>query len=149
MSSLAVGIVSDTHGLIRPELIAALNGVSGIIHAGDIGRPDVLEELRRIAPVTAVRGNVDRDAWFNRVRETEVVLLGPSLSLYVLHDIARLDLDPKAAGFAAVVYGHSHKPCIRSKDGILYLNPGSAGPPPLFSACYLYPRRSFRKPPAC
>ncbi len=122
-----VGVISDTHGLLRPEAVAALAGVERIVHAGDIGSPDVLTQLGRVAPVVAVRGNNDRDAWAADIPETEVVEIG-GVSLYVLHDLHELDLDPHAAGFAAVIAGHSHQPRVDERDGVLYLNPGSAGP---------------------
>jgi hypothetical protein len=120
-------VISDTHGLVRPEALAALAGVERIVHAGDIGAPAVLDALARIAPVTAVRGNNDREGWAARIPETEVVEVG-GLSLYVLHDLHELDLDPRAAGFAAIIAGHSHQPRQEERDGVLYLNPGSAGP---------------------
>jgi putative phosphoesterase len=126
-SSKQVGVISDTHGLMRPEALAALRGSDLIIHAGDIGSPQVLEALTRIAPTFAVRGNNDRDAWGMQFPLTDVVSAGPR-DLYLLHDIADLDVDPAAGGFAAVVYGHSHKPRIEWRDGVLFLNPGSAGP---------------------
>jgi len=122
-----VGVISDTHGLLRPEAVAALTGVERIVHAGDIGSPDVLTQLERVAPVVAVRGNNDRDAWAADIPETEVVEVG-GVSLYVLHDLHELDLDPRAAGFAAVIAGHSHQPRLDERDGVIYLNPGSAGP---------------------
>jgi putative phosphoesterase len=122
-----LGVISDTHGLLRPEAVAALAGVERIVHAGDIGNPDVLTALERIAPVSAVRGNNDRDAWAADIPETEVVEIG-DVSLYVLHNLHELDLDPRAAGFAAVIAGHSHQPRQEERDGVLYLNPGSAGP---------------------
>ena len=122
-----VGVISDTHGLVRPEALAALAGVERIVHAGDIGAPDVLETLGRIAPVTAVRGNNDRERWAADIPETDVLEIG-EVSLYVLHDLHELDLDPRAAGFAAVIAGHSHQPRMEERDGVLYLNPGSAGP---------------------
>jgi len=122
-----VGVVSDTHGLLRPEVVAALRGVHRIVHAGDVGAASVLEELREIAPVVAVRGNNDRGAWAAKLPATEVVEVGAAL-LYLIHDLAELDLDPAAAGFHAVVSGHSHRPKIERRDGVLYLNPGSIGP---------------------
>jgi hypothetical protein len=122
-----VGVISDTHGLLRPEAVAALQGVERIVHAGDIGSPDVLTALKRIAPVAAVRGNNDRERWAAAIPETEVVQIG-GVALYVLHDLHALDLDPRAAGFAAVIAGHSHRPRLQERDGVLYLNPGSAGP---------------------
>lgn len=120
-------MISDTHGLLRPEAVAALHGVERIVHAGDIGSPDVLAALERIAPVAAVRGNNDRERWAATIPETEVVEVG-GVSLYVLHDLHELGLDPRAAGFAAVIAGHSHQPRLDERDGVLYLNPGSAGP---------------------
>jgi putative phosphoesterase len=122
-----VGVISDTHGLVRVEALAALQGCELIIHAGDIGRPEVLDRLREIAPVHAVRGNNDRDAWAGSLPLTEVVELG-GVYAYLLHDIADLDIEPAAAGMAAVITGHSHKPVAELRDGVLYLNPGSAGP---------------------
>jgi uncharacterized protein len=122
-----VGVISDTHGLLRPEAVAALAGVERIVHAGDIGSPEVIAALQRIAPVSAVRGNNDRDAWAAAIPETDVVEIG-AVSLYVLHDLHELDLDPRAAGFAAVIAGHSHQPRMEERAGVLYLNPGSAGP---------------------
>ena len=120
-------MISDTHGLVRDEALAALRGSDIIVHAGDIGSPAVLEALRRIAPTYAVRGNNDRDPWGLALPLTEVVEVGER-HLYLLHEIAGLDVDPAAAGFAAVIYGHSHKPLVEWREGVLYLNPGSAGP---------------------
>ena len=122
-----IGVISDTHGLLRPEAVAVLAGCDLIVHAGDVGSPAVLAGLRRVAPVLAVRGNVDIESWARDLPESEVAQVGDA-SLYVLHDLARLDLDPAAAGFAAVVSGHSHVPAIEERGGVLYLNPGSAGP---------------------
>lgn len=124
--AMLVGLISDTHGLLRPDALVALRGSDLIIHAGDVGRPEVLDRLRQVAPTFAVRGNIDTQAWAAALPMTEAVEAGPHL-IWVLHDIAQLDLDP-AVGFAAVVYGHSHKPSIRTRDGVLYINPGSAGP---------------------
>jgi putative phosphoesterase len=121
---LTIGLISDTHGLLRPQAVEALRGSDFIIHAGDIGDPGILDELSRLAPVTAVRGNIDRES---PLPETQVLEAGGIL-VYVLHNIAELDLDPAAAGFHAVVAGHSHKPGWREKDGVLFVNPGSAGP---------------------
>ena len=122
-----LGIISDTHGLMRSEAINALEGVEMIIHAGDIGTPDVLDALRAIAPVVAVRGNNDKGEWAHALPESEVVEVG-DIALYVLHDVKALDLDPVAAGFQAVISGHSHQPAIANRQGVLFLNPGSAGP---------------------
>ena len=122
-----VGLISDTHGLLRPEALALLRGSDFIVHAGDIGNSGVLDELRRLAPLTAVRGNNDKGAWARSIAETEVLQVG-EVSIYVLHDLAELDLDPAAAGFNVVVTGHSHNPRIGERDGVLYVNPGSAGP---------------------
>jgi uncharacterized protein len=122
-----IGVVSDTHGLMRPQALAALRGAELIIHAGDIGSPDVLDALRGVASVVAIRGNVDRAPWANALAETEVVDLNGAL-IYVLHNIQALDLDPQAAGFRAVVFGHSHKPLVEQREDVLYLNPGSIGP---------------------
>ena len=122
-----IGIISDTHGLLRPEAEAALKGVDLIVHAGDIDVPTVIEALEKIAPVTAVRGNMDFGPLQKRLPETAVVEAGIH-TLYVLHDLHRLDLEPAAAGFDAVVFGHSHRPLVEEKDGVLFVNPGSAGP---------------------
>jgi hypothetical protein len=122
-----IGVISDTHGLLRPEAIEALRGSEHIIHAGDVGDPAILEKLREIAPVTAVRGNVDGGIW-GRTLPLTTVLQVSGVSIYVLHILDDLDLKPEAAGFAAVIYGHSHKPHTETKNGVLYFNPGSAGP---------------------
>jgi hypothetical protein len=122
-----VGVISDTHGLLRPEAVDALRGVDLIIHAGDVGSPHILDALRDVAPVEAVRGNVDRDAWAMKLPATTVVTL-ESTTVYVLHDLATLDLDPAAAGFGIVIFGHSHRAEIRTENEVVFLNPGSAGP---------------------
>lgn len=122
-----VGVISDTHGLLRPEAIELLRGSDHIIHAGDIGSPEIVPALEKIAPVTAIRGNIDTQAWARRFPETEVLELA-GLHIYVIHDLNALDLNPQAAGFAAVISGHSHQPKQEVKDRVLYFNPGSAGP---------------------
>jgi uncharacterized protein len=122
-----IGVISDTHGLLRPEAVAALRGAERIIHAGDIGAPDVLTALAQLAPVTAVRGNNDKDAWARKIPETAVLEAG-GVSIYVLHDVNELDLDPSAGGFRIVVAGHSHRPAQDERGGVLFFNPGSAGP---------------------
>jgi putative phosphoesterase len=124
---LRVGLISDTHGLLRPEAKAFLQGSDYIVHAGDIGDPGILEELWAIAPVTAVRGNNDRGWWAERLSETEFLRVG-EVFVYVVHDLAELDIDPAAAGVRVVVSGHSHKPTVEARGGVLYVNPGSAGP---------------------
>ena len=122
MAQRLIGVISDTHGLLRPEAVAALAGVEAILHAGDVGEPCLLDELREIAPLTVVRGNVDHGAWARELPATEVFEAGGQV-LYMLHDVGDLDLDPAAAGFAAVVFGHSHRPLIERRDGVLFLNP--------------------------
>ena len=124
---MIVGVISDTHGLLRPEALEMLRGSEHIIHAGDIGAPEIIPALQKLAPVTAIRGNVDGQDWTRKFRETEVVELGGA-HIYIIHDVNALDLNPKAAGFAAVISGHSHKPHQEVRDGVLYFNPGSAGP---------------------
>ena len=124
---LRIGLISDTHGLLRPEALHAMRGSDYIVHAGDIGDPAILEQLEQIAPVTAVRGNNDKGAEYKRVAEAEVLQAGEVL-IYVIHDLNELDLDPAAAEFQVVVSGHSHRPSSRERDGVLYINPGSAGP---------------------
>jgi uncharacterized protein len=126
-SSILVGVISDTHGVLRPEAIEALRGSEYIVHAGDIGSPEILAELSALAPLTAIRGNIDKGAWARKLPETEVLELG-GISIYVVHDLAQLDLRPKAAGFSVVISGHSHVPKQKTRDGVLYFNPGSAGP---------------------
>jgi putative phosphoesterase len=124
---MILGVISDTHGLLRREAVEALRGADRILHAGDIGDPEILDTLAQIAPVTAVRGNVDTESWAQALPQTEVVEIG-GVSIYMLHDLGRLDLKPEAAGIHAVIYGHSHQPKIEMKKGVLYFNPGSAGP---------------------
>lgn len=124
---LWLGVISDTHGLLRPEALDALRGSAHIIHAGDVGDPEILRRLREVAPVAAVRGNVDTAPWARRLPLFDVVDIGGRY-VYVLHQREHLDIDPRAGGMAAVVYGHSHQPQIDVRDGVLYLNPGSAGP---------------------
>jgi putative phosphoesterase len=122
-----VGVISDTHGLLRPEAVEALQGSQLIIHAGDVGKPEILDDLRKIATVSAVRGNIDKTSWATELPMTEVVKIG-EVTVYVLHDLNQLDLDPAIAGFSAVISGHSHRPSVFLKNGVLFLNPGSAGP---------------------
>jgi len=122
-----IGLISDTHGLLREEALRALLGSGLIIHAGDVGDPNILQQLREIAPVVAVRGNVDTEEWARTLPKTAVVEVG-RLHIYVLHDVNALDLVPSAAGFHLVVSGHSHKPGRSDKNGVAYINPGSAGP---------------------
>jgi hypothetical protein len=124
---LRVSLISDTHGLLRPQVKAFLQGSEHIVHAGDICDPNIVTELKSIAPVTAVRGNNDRGPWAEDLRETELVRIGATF-LYVIHDLAALDIDPTAAGVQVVVSGHSHKPFAEHRDNVLYINPGSAGP---------------------
>jgi uncharacterized protein len=126
-NSLTIGVISDTHGLLRSEVLEALRGSDRIIHAGDVGAPEILDQLAAIAPVTAIRGNVDKAAWARKLPETEVLEVG-GVSIYILHDLAHLDLKPAAAGFSVVVSGHSHVAKQETRDGVLYFNPGSAGP---------------------
>ncbi len=124
---MILGVISDTHGLLRKEAVEALRGADRILHAGDVGDPSILETLAQIAPVTAIRGNVDTESWAQGLPETEVVEIG-GVSIYMLHDLDKLDLKPGAAGIGVVIYGHSHQPKIETKNGVLYFNPGSAGP---------------------
>lgn len=124
---MRIGVISDTHGLLRPEATAALNGCEHILHAGDVGDPAILEALRRIAPVTAIRGNIDTVGACAMLPASEAVELDGRL-LYLIHNVADLDLQPKAASIAAVIFGHSHQAEITWRDGVLYFNPGSAGP---------------------
>ncbi len=122
-----IGVISDTHGLLRREALEALQGSELILHAGDIGPSDIIEQLRAIAPVHVVRGNCDHGPWAQALPETEVVSVGDT-DIYMIHDLGLLDLNPSAAGLAAVICGHSHHPNVEERDGVLYLNPGSAGP---------------------
>ena len=122
-----VGVISDTHGLLRPEALDVLRGSDMIIHAGDVGKPEVIDRLGEVAPLHVVCGNVDQESWAAALPMTELVEVGDH-RFFVLHDVAQLDVDPAAAGFAAVVFGHSHRPSIETRNGVLFLNPGSAGP---------------------
>ena len=122
-----VGVISDTHGLLRPEALDALRGSDLIIHAGDVGKPEVIARLGEVAPLHVVCGNIDNGSWAAALPQTELVEVGGH-RFFVLHDIAQFDVDPVAAGFAAVVFGHSHRPSIETRNGVLFLNPGSAGP---------------------
>jgi uncharacterized protein len=124
---MTAGVISDTHGLVRPQAVEALRDSELIVHAGDVGTPEVLKQLRAIAPTIAVRGNVDRDAWAQSLPLTEMVEVG-EVRIYVLHDLSDLDIDPQAAELSAVVFGHSHRPTAEVRGGVLFLNPGSAGP---------------------
>ena len=127
LNSIKIGVIADTHGLLRPEAVAVLRGSDFIIHAGDIDEPAILEQLGELAPVTAVRGNVDRGSWAKKLSTSAVLEVG-NVSIYVIHNLLQLDLKPEAAGFAAVVCGHTHVPKQERKNGVLYFNPGSAGP---------------------
>jgi hypothetical protein len=122
-----IGVISDTHGLLRPEALEALKGVERIIHAGDVGPESILRALEAIAPVTAVRGNTDTDSWARALPLTAMVEAG-GVHIYVLHDVSRLDIDPAAAGAGVVIFGHSHVPGVERRGGVMFLNPGSAGP---------------------
>jgi putative phosphoesterase len=122
-----LGVISDTHSLLRREAVEALRGSDRILHAGDVGDPEILEALAQIAPVTAIRGNIDTESWARGLPEAEAVEEA-GVSIYMLHDFNRLDLKPEAAGFRVVIYGHSHKPKMEERNGVLYFNPGSAGP---------------------
>lgn len=122
-----IGLISDTHGLVRAEALAALRGSELILHAGDIGSPEVLAALRELAPVVAVRGNTDRDEWARGIADTQEVQIGAAW-VHLLHEVDRLAIDPAAAGFQVVVFGHSHRPAVERRNGVLFVNPGSAGP---------------------
>jgi putative phosphoesterase len=125
--TIRVGLISDTHGLVRDEAVEVLKGCQHILHAGDIDEPDVLVKLRKLAPVTVVRGNNDRGAWAQAIPVYDVVEFG-LVSVYLRHDESELDVDPRAAGFRVMLFGHSHKPRVETRDGVLFVNPGSAGP---------------------
>lgn len=122
-----IGVISDTHGLLRPEAVKVLQGSELIIHAGDVGKPEILDDLRQIAPVTAIRGNVDTGIWAQGLPQTRTVEIA-GVRIYVIHNIDDLSIDAAAIGYAAVISGHSHRPASTHKNGILFLNPGSAGP---------------------
>lgn len=124
--SITIGVLSDTHGLLRSEVVAALSGTDRILHAGDIGDETVLRQLQAVAPVTAVRGNMDFGSWSNRLPPSAMIEIA-GFCFYLIHDLYRLDLDPAAAGIHVVVYGHTHRPELVRRDGVVYLNPGSAG----------------------
>ncbi len=124
---MRVGVISDTHSLLRSEALQALQGAEHILHAGDVGDPTILTTLAKIAPVTAIRGNIDEGGACGCLPATELVELG-GRSIYMLHDVKKLDLNPEAAAIAAVIFGHSHKPTMEWRRGVLFLNPGSAGP---------------------
>ncbi|MBE7926377.1 metallophosphoesterase family protein [Pseudomonas saudiphocaensis] len=124
---MLIGLISDTHGLLRPEALAALQGCERIIHAGDIGKPAVLDGLRALAPLEVIRGNIDTADWAQALPDRLDLHIG-DLRLHVLHDLKELDIDPQAAGIDVVIAGHSHQPKIERRDGVLYINPGSAGP---------------------
>lgn len=122
-----IGVVSDTHGLLRPEALKHLNGVDRIVHAGDIGAPNILEKLQTLAPVDAIRGNNDKGAWAEAIPET-LLLEIRGHRIHVLHDLNQIDLSPSAAGISVVISGHSHKPVVQEREGVLFINPGSLGP---------------------
>ncbi len=125
--SIVIGVISDTHGLLRPEAVDALRDVKTILHAGDIGGPEILDELGTIAPVVAVRGNNDKGIWAEAIPEYKMVEVS-GVPIYMLHDIKELDRFPEPAGSRVLIYGHSHRPLVEWQDGVLHLNPGSAGP---------------------
>lgn len=127
MSKHQIGVISDTHGLLRPEAVEVLKGSNLIIHAGDVGKPEVLEILKTIAPVVAIRGNVDYDPWSESLPLTETVDVGQK-RLFVIHELFNLDIDPAEESFDCVIFGHSHQPSIETRNGVIFLNPGSAGP---------------------
>jgi uncharacterized protein len=122
-----IGLISDTHGLVRPQALQALRGVDLIIHSGDIGKPEVLQSLKTIAPLVAIKGNIDRDNWARPLPETKALKIG-AIRIYVIHNVNDLDFNPAARVFNVVISGHSHKPSIVTREGVLFVNPGSAGP---------------------
>jgi uncharacterized protein len=122
-----IGLISDTHGLVRPQALQALQGVDLVIHAGDIGTPEVMDALKRIAPLVAIKGNNDRGSWARSLPDTKLVKIS-AVQLYVIHNVKELDCDPVARGIQVVISGHSHKPSVVHREGVLYVNPGSAGP---------------------
>jgi putative phosphoesterase len=126
-NSLRVGLISDTHGLLRPEAKRFASDCDYLIHAGDIGSADILEQLAAFAPLTAVKGNNDGQAWAAHLSETEMIRIG-GVFVYIIHDVSALDIDPQAVGVRVVVSGHSHKPSVSERDGVIYVNPGSCGP---------------------
>ncbi len=127
MMKLVIGVISDTHGLVRPEVVSTFRDCQLIIHAGDIGSPDVMERLKEMAPVVAVRGNMDKGEWAGKYPLTETVT-AENKNFYILHELSKLDLVPQIAGFDAIISGHTHKPLVERREGVLFLNPGSAGP---------------------
>lgn len=127
-AALRFGLISDTHGMFRPEIRTLFSGVAHIFHAGDIGKPAILREIEEIAPTTAILGNIDIPSWFPALQKTEVITLS-GYTFLLLHNLDELDLDPATAGIDAVIYGHSHQSAVKERNGVLYINPGSAGPP--------------------
>jgi len=126
-TALRVGVISDTHGLLRPQATAFLRGCDHILHGGDIGSPEILEQLAALAPLTAVRGNNDTEVWARSLPDTSLLQLG-GVRVFIIHDLGQLKMDPAAAAVQVIVCGHSHQPSLRQRDGVVYLNPGSAGP---------------------
>jgi putative phosphoesterase len=127
VTGLRVGVISDTHGLLRPEATAFLRGCDHIVHGGDIGGPEILKQLAALAPVSAVRGNNDTQPWAASLPDTRLLQLA-GVGVYIIHDLGELEIEPRTAGVRVIISGHSHQPCVRERDGIIYLNPGSAGP---------------------
>lgn len=126
-SAKLIGLISDTHGLIRPQALATLGGVDLIIHAGDVGKPEVLQSLKTIAPLVAIKGNVDKNGWAKSLPETKALNIG-DVRVYLIHNVNELDFNPASRGYEVVISGHSHKPSVVTRDGVLFVNPGSAGP---------------------